>query len=397
MNKFDVEFMRRLCAPFPANTYKSRTGAGGKAWTYIDPRALENRLDDVVGPHFWMTDYQDTPRGMIVKLTIHMPLYDDAGNVTGRRAVWRDACGGFKDDGGMNADGAMKAAESNGFKKVCSHFGIGRDLYGGGMPAYLADLFGGWASGTPQSQATLPAPQQPTSQAPNGQTSQPGQAGSQPPRFDPPIGKPGKNVYAWGKKMSEYFSYDLFGTMVQAAKAEGQEVYTDKWNQDFSDRAVALAMVTASRLNHYQGEFDQWLPSDPKPAAKPPMTTTPAEGNYAGAVQNNIVNNPAIPAAAPPSDALAGLKKAIVAQIQAVIHARTGKQPEMTEVAAAIGEISANCLSGNGCRGEVLQSLRNCQDQRWLNNIKTEIAKQIADLAHQRSLADAQEDDGLPC
>ena len=395
MNPNETEFWRRLCAPFPAQSYRSRKGSGGKDWTYIPPRVLMNRLDDVLGPANWDTELQDTARGAIITLHLRVPSYDDAGKYLGLKLVSRTGSGAFKSgNGGLDENGVMMGAETTAFRKVCSTFGIGRDLYREGMPMYLADLFGGVASATPQSQATAPQPPAQSYQQSQGGYQQPQQSQQtqqQGVRFDPPFGKPGKNAFAWSKGVSDHFQYDILGVMINLAAQSGLSKYTNDWPPDFVDRAIVAGMIAASKLAHYKGEFDQWMPSQQAQPQQP-------HNDYAGQVQQNIQNAP--PAQQPiqgATDPNGPIRKAIVAQVTSLIHARTGHAPSPEALVAGIGEISAAVLNGQGFRGEVLTSLRSCVDTRWLSNIKAQADKQIAELAHARSMDNQQEDDGLPC
>ena len=391
----ELNFWRQLCSPFPVNSYKQRPGHGGKTYSYISRRTLENRLDEVVGPTNWDTEYEIGQRGVTCKLKIRYKVYSDNGELAGFDEAIRSGGGGFRDNM-ETPDAADKSAYTSAFRVACSSFGIGRDLYEEGMPSYVADLFGGWASGLPQDRQTAPAPQQPPAGGYSQQSS-----GQQGPRFDPPIGKIGKAAYAWAKSMTDYFQFDLLAIMVNLAKSRNLSVFTDRWDEAFTNEALAAAVVAASRQPTYKGELDQWLPQQTQQVHQQqslPMQATPVNpGSYgqqqsgsqsvAAQVQQNIVNNPT---------GLEGVKKAIVAQITALVFTRTGHAPSKEEQVAAICEISAAVNDGNGVRGQILRSLRDCNDAKWLGNMKSWADKAIADLSKDKTMQQA-EDDGLPC
>src|SRR5689334_18470561 len=69
-----LAFWRALCAPFAEAELSTVKGRGGmKELTYIDKRALENRLDDVAGPFGWFPEYEATARGYKCRLSILCP------------------------------------------------------------------------------------------------------------------------------------------------------------------------------------------------------------------------------------------------------------------------------------------------------------------------------------
>jgi len=74
MSAEQLSYWQTLLAPF----YKSELGevparGGKKTLTYIDKRALSNRLDSVCGPHGWFIEYEATTRGYKFRLHILVP------------------------------------------------------------------------------------------------------------------------------------------------------------------------------------------------------------------------------------------------------------------------------------------------------------------------------------
>ena len=84
------------------------------ALPYIQARAIQNRLDDVVGFHNWQVSYREISGGFICSLSLCID------------GVWIT-----KEDGaGMTDFESIKGGISNAFKRVAaSGFGIGRYLY----------------------------------------------------------------------------------------------------------------------------------------------------------------------------------------------------------------------------------------------------------------------------
>jgi len=73
MTEEAIGFWHALWAPFQDHEL-SQVPRGGKTLTYVDKRALENRLDTVCGPHGWWNEFLATDRGMICELSILVPV-----------------------------------------------------------------------------------------------------------------------------------------------------------------------------------------------------------------------------------------------------------------------------------------------------------------------------------
>lgn len=70
-----LSFWKELLAPFARNELSTVPKRGGKGdLTYLDKRALENRLDTVCGPHGWYPEYEATNRGYKCRLHILIRL-----------------------------------------------------------------------------------------------------------------------------------------------------------------------------------------------------------------------------------------------------------------------------------------------------------------------------------
>lgn len=92
---------------------------------YTTARTVMNRLDEVIGPENWWDRYIPQPTCVICELTIKLP---DGSTITKADA------GGHA---GMSDEGDdEKSGYSDAFKRAAFKFGIGRYLYGDGMPCY---------------------------------------------------------------------------------------------------------------------------------------------------------------------------------------------------------------------------------------------------------------------
>lgn len=117
-----------LRAPFMPDDIEWRVqqgaiGRDGKPWAkvlaYVTNRAIQERLDEIVGPDNWQNEFRVTPGGTICRLGVRVKRDDKSFEW-----VWKEDGSDESDieafKGGLS--GAMKRAASTGF-------GIGRYLY----------------------------------------------------------------------------------------------------------------------------------------------------------------------------------------------------------------------------------------------------------------------------
>ena len=107
-----------LSRPFPDAFIKYRVGSisrdqkKAQALAYVDPRAYEDRLNELV-PGAWSVEFEPWGEDRIVcRLTIH--------------GITRSSTG---DGAGSPNQVAGAAAEAQAWKRACSKFGLGRHLY----------------------------------------------------------------------------------------------------------------------------------------------------------------------------------------------------------------------------------------------------------------------------
>jgi len=113
-----AQVQEALLTPFPIEVIELKPGATNRertqamAMAYADSRVYQERLDEVVGPEGWQSDYVITDRGILCRLTILGVTKCDVGD--------------YKEDEGKNI---LTTAAAQAFKRACSAFGLGRYLY----------------------------------------------------------------------------------------------------------------------------------------------------------------------------------------------------------------------------------------------------------------------------
>lgn len=132
MNEVTEAIRELLAKPFPPEEIKSYNAAG-RTVTYIDARAVMNRLDEVVGPACWWDSYRvldDGAKAVECSLTVVFNS-EDVPNPEHLFAVTKIDIGYPNDarDAGDDAKEPLKAAYSDALKRAAVKFGIGRHLY----------------------------------------------------------------------------------------------------------------------------------------------------------------------------------------------------------------------------------------------------------------------------
>jgi hypothetical protein len=147
-----VSIMERLAAPFTDQQvkWKPQTVQGNRALAlaYIDARAVQKRLDEVLGPENWQSKYEVLPDGAVC-CTLSVRL--------GGEWITKSDVGGQSEqpDGGDR----IKAAFSDSLKRAAVQFGIGRHLY---------DLPKQWVGYDPQKRQFTQPPKLPGKPAAGG-------------------------------------------------------------------------------------------------------------------------------------------------------------------------------------------------------------------------------------
>lgn len=129
-----MDMFERLRAPFGTEELRWRVAQSGekngriwaKVLTYIDARAIQERLDEVCGPGGWQDRYLTVGGGIACTLAI---------KVDGEWIEKTDGAGEKDPEAtgnGLSASDATKAGFTDAFKRAASKWGIGRYLYGSG-------------------------------------------------------------------------------------------------------------------------------------------------------------------------------------------------------------------------------------------------------------------------
>src|SRR5262245_33475631 len=113
---------RRLAAPFQLNEvrFKPAVISGGRALAlaYVDARAIQDRLDEVLGVAGWQDEYECLPDGSVVcRLRLHL----------GDQWITKMDVGGPSEQ--PDEGDRRKAAFSDALKRASVKFGVGRYLY----------------------------------------------------------------------------------------------------------------------------------------------------------------------------------------------------------------------------------------------------------------------------
>lgn len=111
------ELFEALARPFRDDQIK-QLRKGSITLSYATARTYMDRLDEVLGPENWWSDYSSSEDGVMCMLTIRLP----GGEIVTKRDVGGRA--GMTDSGDDE-----KSGFSDAFKRACVMFGVGRFLY----------------------------------------------------------------------------------------------------------------------------------------------------------------------------------------------------------------------------------------------------------------------------
>lgn len=349
LTKRQLEFFQALLMPFPAECYGTKPRAG-RNLTYLKPRAIMNRLDELCGPQGWTTEYTATPRGQKCRLKILCPDHTEDGwawHYKEDGAGIEDMGQNTKEGWEQDTDDSEKAGYTNAFRRAAHVWGFGRELYQEGVPSWMAEFH-------------VKAPTRNSLQRTRDSAVNPPQ-GQRDRDFWPP-NRPGKAFFAWIKGMEERYQAD--GRLLAAATAwlknTGWANRTDQLDKTQLEELGKKCVEYIKSWDEYDGIFN----GQPTPQQQ---TSSPSrEGD------------------------LGNLKRAIMAATAAWIEKQLGRKSELSEIVAAVGELAATVINGSGHKGEVLTSLRDCQDKTWLVNILAECQRQIQRTAYTASEVGAQ-------
>ena len=144
-----LELFAALAAEFRKEEVRTRP-QGTRQIRYVTARTVMNRLDEVLGPANWWDEYAVFEHSVVCRLTIRLP---DGTTITKCDA---GGAAGMADQGDDE-----KSQFSDALKRAAVRFGVGRYLYGDGVPR--------WPSAKParsESPTPDPAPAPPPPAAP---------------------------------------------------------------------------------------------------------------------------------------------------------------------------------------------------------------------------------------
>jgi len=405
MTQEQLDFWHALLAPFQDHEL-SQVPRGGKTLTYLDKRALENRLDTVCGPQGWWNEFQATDRGMICTIHILVPV-DKRDPGYGESFTWLWIA---KSDGG-GAEGMVKKAgvedEDNDFKSEFTNafrraaqdaWGIGRYLYKKGVPGWIDPsnlplepgpvnivspialdvneqgfvVDGRTASrvGTEIAKAVArereathrfrdvpvespvtdligcPTPGSTPVHTPPEHLAKP----ATDPQPEPPqpiqLPRNGRSAFGWAKEMERTFDVRIVQGMIVNAKDLGWSETIRDWDAHQTKTiclGVAAHLMTTPK---YAGQF-----------------------NHLSAEIAEHVNKPKPEKAPTPGVNVADLRKTLKVKMEALINKQTGRAAEVAELKAMLEEVATQCPTERGTTGEVPESLAKTTDPVWLGNM----------------------------
>ncbi len=219
-----------LAGPFSEEEVRRRSD-GGREFAYVTARTVQNRFDEILGPENWRASYREVDRGVVCTIGIRLPSGEwieksDAGGFAGM--VARKTKGGQLESDDEND---VKTAYSDSFKRCSVAWGVGRYLYGDGVPYYVAEAWN-----DPEFSRIIDKTPQQRQQAPSQPRGSDGQRGSDqgPPRN-------GRALFAWIKGKDDEFNYGLLDSLNAWAKRKN---YPERI-VDFDPQQVATAYAAA--------------------------------------------------------------------------------------------------------------------------------------------------------
>lgn len=235
-----------LAAPFAPHEVKVRHQAG-RQLHYITARTAMNRLDSVLGPENWWDEYKAGEHSVECLLTIRLP---DGSTLTKADA------GGYAGMADQGDDD--KSGYSDGFKRACVKFGVGRYLYRDGVPEFVGERLGSDfadpdgvsqpnISGRDADHRPAPArqdrPQQATRKGPPPSSSSSGSAAASGAGVVQSPPRSGRALFAWVKDQEQRHEVGLLQYMNKWGKLQDLPGRMVDWDGD----AVAEAYKEAIR------------------------------------------------------------------------------------------------------------------------------------------------------
>jgi hypothetical protein len=366
MTTRQLEFYRELLAPFRDDQLSEVPGRGGKTFTFVDKRAIENRLDEVCGPHRWWASYQALDRGLICSLTLMVPDVTEDGFL----CVTKEDGAGPEEMSDVDND--IKSTFTNALRRTAQDaWGIGRYLYRKGIPNFLDPN-----ARASQSEAQIELRNQATATpAPSpSPTPSPKAVPASNPIKGLPAGnvtqialpKPGGGVWAWAKEMEKVFETQVVSGMMAEARQFGPDTTLKGMTQDQLDHVLSGVIKFLKGLPNYKGQFDSYDTRVVTPEPTPePVKPTSDERSAAATI------------ATTPDANLNLAKRNLMNSMQALMAKQLGRKAELPELKAALAQVSPVVNDGSGHAGQVCESLSSCTDLVWILNMLKLVDDQI--------------------
>jgi hypothetical protein len=242
------ELFAALAAPFHPSQVKTRSGGNGRQLSYITARTAANRLDEVVGPENWDSDFFEVRKCLACRITVRLP---DGSTVS------KSDGGGFKEmtmkDHGQDVidqENTDKTAFSDAFKRAAAMFGVGRYLYRDGVPDF--GVVHREPPADPNGSGRAPAGAQGDSSRATGSPA--GAGGTNGQYGDPATGS---QLYAWAKRVEDDRNLGMVKWLDNEAKLAGLPKGPWKdWPDDIQFEwvpklhAKAVAQIEAGEQRH---------------------------------------------------------------------------------------------------------------------------------------------------
>ncbi len=190
-----------LAGPFGDEEVRQRS-QGGREFSYVTARTVQNRFDEVLGPENWRVSYREVDRGVVCTIGIRLPSGEwieksDAGGFAGM--IEKTKGGQYETDD----ENDVKTGYSDSYKRCAVAWGVSRYLYRDGVPYYVAEAwndpkFSRIEDRTPQ-------------QRQEGRSQTQGQRSGNGSDQGPP--RNGRSLFAWVKKAEEEYGIELLKPM----------------------------------------------------------------------------------------------------------------------------------------------------------------------------------------
>lgn len=414
MTELQLAFFQALTAPFPDESLSEKPGRGkdGKPLTWLDKRALENRLDSVCTPLGWTIEYRPTNRGFIGRMGILCPT-------DGEEWIWI-----YKEDGAgyeeMNTvDDDEKSGYTNTLRRVAQDaWGIGRYLYRKGLPSFadpnaqarpeLPPYVAPEAALPPAEKYVAPAPEPeppgrfnspaPTPPPPVQAAPTPApQPAPQPPSsgIDPILLKipaAGRPMFGWVKGIEDFYQTTIKNGVIIDAEKLGGGKFMNQWSQEIVDQVAMNAIRHVRTLDQYAGEFEFMFKEEVSGNAPPLPSTNGATSTALPAPSTTGSVASSAPPAQPPTDMTAiveGRSRCAAALTAYLIEVQGIEKPTPAILKNYLTQMSPDVANGQGGRGEVMHSLAACTDLAWIENLITLIIGEVETFRKQRDAKSA--------